>query len=162
MFSNTSLFLPLSNQFVGDDDAKCLRVKTLKKLKTVECSAYEGRGMWPVGALFSSLLLCLEKCAHPRGCGRKFTNILFVSMLGISVTLFKTLKEAAKKTPHEPDIKVKGRFMGPFNTAAIDLLYSYPNKFPHSSPEAPRTIQMRGTSTSEGGNYYLCILLANL
>jgi hypothetical protein len=34
------------------------------------------------------------------------------------------------------------------------LLYSYPNKFPHSSPEAPCIIQMRKTSTSEGGNYY--------
>ena len=35
------------------------------------------------------------------------------------------------------------------------LLYSYPlNKFPHSSPEAPCIIQMRETSTSEGGNYY--------
>ena len=44
--------------------------------------------------------------------------------------------------------------MGPFNTAAIGLLYSYRNKFPHSSPEAPRIIQMRETSTSEGGNYY--------
>ena len=29
-----------------------------------------------------------------------------------------------------------------------------PNKFPHSSSEAPRTIQMGGTSTSEDGNYY--------
>jgi hypothetical protein len=28
------------------------------------------------------------------------------------------------------------------------LLYSYLNKFPHSSPEAPRIIQMR-----EGGKY---------
>ena len=28
-----------------------------------------------------------------------------------------------------------------------------PNKFPHSSPEAPRIIEMRETSTSEGGNY---------
>ena len=35
-----------------------------------------------------------------------------------------------------------------------------PNKFPHSSPEAPRIIQMLETSTSEGGNYYQ-ILLAN-
>ena len=35
-----------------------------------------------------------------------------------------------------------------------------PNKFPHSSPKAPRIIQMRETSTSEGGNYYQ-ILLAN-
>ena len=35
-----------------------------------------------------------------------------------------------------------------------------PNNFPHSSPEAPRIIQMRETSTSEGGNYYQ-ILLAN-
>jgi len=29
-----------------------------------------------------------------------------------------------------------------------------PNKFPHSTPEAPRIIQMPETSTSEGGNYY--------
>jgi hypothetical protein len=35
----------------------------------------------------------------------------------------------------------------------LGLLYSYSNKFPHSSPEAPRIIQKRETSTSEGGNY---------
>ena len=29
-----------------------------------------------------------------------------------------------------------------------------PNEFPHSSLEAPRIIQMRESSTSEGGNYY--------
>jgi hypothetical protein len=34
----------------------------------------------------------------------------------------------------------------------MGLLYSCPNKFPHSSPEAPRIIQMRETSTSESGN----------
>jgi len=51
-------------------------------------------------------------------------------------------------------LKVKGRFMRPFSTAAIGLLYSYPDNFPHSSPVAPRTIQVRGTSTSEGGTYY--------
>ena len=34
------------------------------------------------------------------------------------------------------------------------------NTFPHSSPEAPRIIQMLETSTNEGGNYYQ-ILLAN-
>ena len=47
------------------------------------------------------------------------------------------------------DVKGKGKggFMGLFNTAAIVFL-------PHSSPEAPRIIQMRETSTSEGGNYY--------
>ena len=44
--------------------------------------------------------------------------------------------------------------MGPFSTVAIGLLYSYPNKFLHSSPEAPRTIQARGTSTSGCGNYF--------
>jgi hypothetical protein len=44
----------------------------------------------------------------------------------------------------------------------LGLLYSYPNKFPHSSPEAPRIIQMCETSTSEGGSYYQWILLANL
>jgi hypothetical protein len=35
----------------------------------------------------------------------------------------------------------------------LGLLYTYRNKLPHSSPEAPRIIQMRETSTSEGGNY---------
>ena len=35
------------------------------------------------------------------------------------------------------------------------------NDFPLSSPEAPRIIQMRETSTSEGGNYYHRILLAD-
>jgi hypothetical protein len=35
----------------------------------------------------------------------------------------------------------------------LGLLYSYPNKFPYSSREAPRIIQMCETSTSEGGNY---------
>ena len=51
--------------------------------------------------------------------------------------------------------RVKGRFLELFNTAAI-LAYRIltPNKFPHSSPEAPRLIQMRETSTTEGGNYY--------
>ena len=51
--------------------------------------------------------------------------------------------------------KGKGRFMGLFNTAAIrPIVFLPPNKFLHSSPEAPRIIQMRKTSTSEGGNYY--------
>ena len=36
-----------------------------------------------------------------------------------------------------------------------------PKKFLLSSPEAPRIIQMRETSTNEGGNYYQLILLAN-
>jgi len=51
--------------------------------------------------------------------------------------------------------KVKGRFMGLFQHCGR-LVYCIltPNKFPHSSPEAPRIIQMRETSTSEGGNYY--------
>ena len=58
--------------------------------------------------------------------------------------------------------KVKGRFMGLFQHCGR-LVYCIltPNKFPHSSPEAPRIIQMRETSTSEGGNYYEWILLAN-
>ena len=51
--------------------------------------------------------------------------------------------------------KVKGRFMGLFQHCGHSA-YCIPtlNKFPHSSPEAPRIIQMRETSTSEGGNYY--------
>ena len=42
--------------------------------------------------------------------------------------------------------------MGPFQhcgRSAYCILT--PNKFPHSSPEAPRIIQMRETSTIEGG-----------
>ena len=52
-------------------------------------------------------------------------------------------------------VKVKGRFLELYNTAVI-LVYCIltPNKFPHSSSEAPRIIQMRENSTSEGGNYY--------
>jgi len=51
--------------------------------------------------------------------------------------------------------KGKGCFMGAFQhcgRSAYCILT--PNKFPHSSPEAPRIIQIRETSTSEGGNYY--------
>ena len=51
-------------------------------------------------------------------------------------------------------VKVKVALSGFTTLRPFDLLYSYPNKFPHSSPEAPRIIQMRETSTSEGGNYY--------
>ena len=58
--------------------------------------------------------------------------------------------------------KVKGRFIGLFQhcrSSAYCIINL--NKFPHSSPEAPRIIQMRETSTNEGGNYYQWILLAN-
>ena len=50
-----------------------------------------------------------------------------------------------------------------FSTLRPFLAYCIltPNKFPHSSLEVPRIIQMRETSTSEGGNYYQWILLAN-
>ena len=51
--------------------------------------------------------------------------------------------------------KVQGRFIGLFQHcrhSAYCILTL--NKFSHSSPEAPRIIQMRETSTSEGGNYY--------
>jgi len=50
---------------------------------------------------------------------------------------------------------IKVALWGFFNTAAVlaNCILT-PNKFPHSSPEAPRIIQMRETSTSEGGNYY--------
>ena len=58
-------------------------------------------------------------------------------------------------------VKVKVAFWSFFNTEAIlDYCILAPNKFLHSSLEAPRIIQMRETSTSEGGNYCQ-ILLAN-
>ena len=50
--------------------------------------------------------------------------------------------------------KGKGRFMGLFQHCSHLAYCSLtPNNFPHSSPEAPRLIQMRETSTSKGGNY---------
>ena len=80
------------------------------------------------------------------------------------------VKDLVHNTPHrnmtfrdvsEKKVKVKVASWGLSTLRPFGLLYSYPNKFPHSSPEAPRIIQMRGTSTSEGGNYYQWILLAN-
>ena len=49
----------------------------------------------------------------------------------------------------------KGHFIGLFQhcgRSAYRVLTL--NEFPHSSPEAPRLIQMRQTSTSEDGNSY--------
>ena len=52
-------------------------------------------------------------------------------------------------------LKVKGRFMGLFQKCGRSAYcIRTPNKFPNSSPEAPRIIQMRETSNSEGGKYY--------
>ena len=53
-------------------------------------------------------------------------------------------------------VKVKGRVLGLFGTAAcrpIVPLPPPPMSSPHSSPEAPRTTKTRETSASEGGNY---------
>ena len=51
--------------------------------------------------------------------------------------------------------RVEGRFIGLFQHCARSAYCILTlNNFPHSSPEAPRIIQMRETSTSEGGNYY--------
>ena len=50
--------------------------------------------------------------------------------------------------------KGKGRFLELFqHWGHLAYCILAPNKFPHSSPEAPRIIQTRETSTSEGGNY---------
>ena len=57
--------------------------------------------------------------------------------------------------------KGKGRFLELFqHWDHLAYCILTPNKFPHSPPEAPRIIQMRETSTSEGRNYYQ-IFLAN-
>jgi len=51
--------------------------------------------------------------------------------------------------------KGKSRFMVLFQHCGFrPIVFLPPNKFPHSSPERQRIIQMRETSTSEGGNYY--------
>jgi hypothetical protein len=43
--------------------------------------------------------------------------------------------------------------MGLFNTSTAWVYCILTPNFPHSSPEAPHIIQLRETSTSEGGNY---------
>ena len=49
----------------------------------------------------------------------------------------------------------KGGLVGPFQHCSRRLIVLLPsNEFLHSSPEAPRTIQARETSASEGRNYY--------
>ena len=56
---------------------------------------------------------------------------------------------------------IKGGFLDHFqHWGHLAYCILAPKKFPHSSPEVPRIIQMLETSTSEGGNYYQ-ILLAN-
>ena len=58
--------------------------------------------------------------------------------------------------------KGNGRFIGLFQHCGHSAYCVLTlNKFPHSSPEPPRIIQMRETSTSEDGNYYQWILLAD-
>ena len=50
---------------------------------------------------------------------------------------------------------IKGRLVRPFQHCIRRLIVLLPpNEFLHSSPEAPRTIQERETSASEGRNYY--------
>ena len=51
--------------------------------------------------------------------------------------------------------RFKGRLVGLFQHCIRRLIVLLPpNEFLHSSPEAPRTIQARETSGSEGRNYY--------
>ena len=58
--------------------------------------------------------------------------------------------------------RFKGRLVGLFQHCSRRLIVLLtPNEFFHSSPEAPRTIQARETSASEGRNYYEGIYLAN-
>ena len=59
-------------------------------------------------------------------------------------------------TPEQRTLKMfKGRLVGPFQHCIRRLIVRLPpNEFLHSSPEAPRTTQMRETSASEERNYY--------
>jgi len=77
-------------------------------------------------------------------------------MLNITskVSIFITFV-SANAAHHVKKGKGKSRFIGLFQycgRSAYCILI--PNKFPLSSPETPRIIQMRETSTSEYGNYY--------
>ena len=74
-------------------------------------------------------------------------------------TILDPIKLVADRTMCKS--KGKGRFLELFqHWGHLAYCILPPNKFPHSSPEAPCIIQMCETSTSEGGNYYK-ILLAN-
>ena len=73
---------------------------------------------------------------------------------------FPGVKRPGRGIDHPPHLlqrlkgKGKGRFMGPFKTAAIRPIVFLPPTSSRIHLQAPRIIQMRGTSTSEGGNYY--------
>ena len=80
-----------------------------------------------------------------------FCNTFYVT------TLYKadSFEEVHEVLSEDGKGKGKGRFIGLFQhcgRSAYCVLTL--NKFPHSSPEAPRIIQMRENSTREGGNYY--------
>ena len=62
----------------------------------------------------------------------------------------------------EESKRFKGCLVGRFQHCIRRLIVLLPpNEFLYSSPEAPRTIQGRETSTREGMNYYQGIYLAN-
>ena len=96
---------------------------------------------------FQSQILTIPIPDPPPVISNQSTSILYRLMCWLSGSLGKG--------------KGKGLFLELFqHWGHLAYCILAPNKFPHSSPEAPRIIQMRETSTSEGGNYYL-ILLAN-
>ena len=64
------------------------------------------------------------------------------------LTSFRMLRE----NKHECGLWVKGRFMGLFQHCGRSAYCIFtPNKFPHSSPEAPRIVQMRETLPAKAG-----------
>ena len=82
--------------------------------------------------------------------------LLFLCVGNLTTLLFLSgYKSIVKK-------RFKGRLVGLFQHCSRRLIVLLPpNEFLLSSPEAPRTIQARETSVSEGRNYYQGVQLAN-
>ena len=73
----------------------------------------------------------------------------------LSMSLTKNIVQIVCGSKRAKELKLKLALWGFFQHCGRSAYCVFtPNKFPHSSTEAPRIIQMRENSTSEGGNYY--------
>ena len=92
---------------------------------------------------------------HPSRISTRQTSQLPISTRGTSITECIQYVHDIISYIHTLSKRSKGRLVGPFQHCIRRLIVPlHPNKFLHSSPEAPRTTQARETSASEGRNYY--------